>query len=229
MRALVTGASRGIGLELVRQLAARGDRVVAAARTPESASLLKELAAESDGRVEIVALDVNSAESVSKLEAAFSNGPLDLLINNAGVVGKMAPLEELDFDDMAAVYSTNALGALRVTRALLPRLRAGATKKIVNISTGMASLSDNGSGGAWAYRMAKAALNMATRNLGLALGREGFRVVAVNPGWVKTDMGGKGATMPVEESARRILAIVDGLSTEQNGSFVNHDGEPFPW
>lgn len=227
MRVLVTGASRGIGLELVRQLSERGDHVIAAARRPNESAALVELA--KSGRVEAVELDVTSAESVARLSEGFSEGPLDVLINNAGVTGKMRPLEDLDFDDMAATYQTDALGPLRVTRALLPRLRRGMTKKIVNVSTGMASLADNGSGGAWAYRMAKVALNMATRNLAIALRGEGFTCVCLNPGWVKTDMGGSGATMEVAESARRILRIVDGVDIRQSGSFLNHTGDPFPW
>lgn len=229
MRVFITGTSRGIGLELARQLAARGDRVVASARAPDTSSELGALRSAHPDRVEVVELDVASAESVAGLEQRMAPGAIDALINNAGVVGKLRPLEELDFDDMQSAYATDALGPLRVTRALLPRLRQSSVKRIMNVSTGMASLADNGSGGAWGYRMAKAALNMATRNLAIALGPEGFACVAVNPGWVKTDMGGSGATMPVEESAARLLRILDGLGASENGRFLNHDGQPFPW
>lgn len=229
MRVFVTGASRGIGLELTRQLAERGDRVVAAARTPDGAPKLSALWGAHADRIELVQLDVASADSVAGLEQRVAPGPIDALINNAGVVGKLRPLEDLDFDDMLNAYATDALGPVRVTRALLPRLEQGKSKKILNVSTGMASLADNGSGGAWGYRMAKAALNMATRNLSIALRPKGFSCVVVNPGWVKTDMGGSGATMPVEESAARLLRILDTLDVKQSGSFLNYDGEPFPW
>lgn len=229
MRYFVTGTSRGIGLELTRQLVARGDRVVASARNPEASQGLSALHRAHASQIELVTLDVASEASVAALDSAVPAGPIDVLINNAGVVGKLRSLEDLDFDDLLHTFTTDALGPLRVTRALLPRLRQGKAKKIVNISTGMASLADNGSGGAWGYRMAKAALNMATRNLAIALKNEGFACVAVNPGWVKTDMGGSGATMPVEESAQRILRITDELDAQHSGTFLNHDGEPFPW
>lgn len=228
MRVIVTGATRGIGLELCRQLAGRGDQVVAGARRPEPASELHRIAGEAAGRLSVLPLDVASDDSVRAFETLLTH-PVDVLINNAGVVGQMGAFPELDFSDMQATHGTNALGPLRVTRAALAALRQGDAKKIVNVSTGMASLADNTSGGAWGYRMAKAALNMATRNLALALGKEGFVCVAVNPGWVKTDMGGAGATMAVEESAARILRIVDALDATKNGKFLNHDGNPFPW
>ncbi|MBK7583879.1 MAG: SDR family oxidoreductase [Myxococcales bacterium] len=228
MRVFITGASRGIGLELARQVAARGDHVVAAARKPAGAVGLSELASSLPDRVQVVELDVASDASAARLKDSVT-GPLDVLINNAGVVGKSGPLDELDFDDLLTTYSTDALGPLRVTRALLPLLSAGSTKKIVNISTGMASISDNGSGGAWGYRMAKAALNMATKNLALMLRSEAIVCIAVNPGWVKTDMGGRGANMPVEESAKRILGIVASIGIGDTGRFLNYDGETFPW
>ncbi|MFO0564631.1 MAG: SDR family oxidoreductase [Polyangiaceae bacterium] len=228
MRVIVTGASRGIGLELCRQLAGRGDQVVAGARRPAEASELRRVAGEVAGRITVLPLDVASEESVRSFGGLLTQ-PVDVLINNAGVVGKMGAFPELDFTDLQATYGTNALGPLRVASAALAALRQGDAKKIVNVSTGMASLADNTSGGAWGYRMAKAALNMATRNLALALGKEGFVCVAVNPGWVKTDMGGAGATMAVEESAARILRIVDTLDATKNGSFLNHDGNAFPW
>lgn len=227
MRAVVTGANRGIGLEFVRQLLARGDRVVAAVREPKKADRLRDLAA--GERLEIVACDVSSDASVAELDSKLAPGPVDTLINNAGIIGQHGRFPSLDYEDCIRVFSTNALGALRVSTALLDRLRKGSSPRIVNISTGMASLADNGSGGAWAYRMSKAALNMATVNLGLALGGDGITCIAVNPGWVQTDMGGAGANMPVDESVRRLLAIHDGLTLEKSGSFLNHDGSVFPW
>lgn len=201
---------------------------MAAARKPAGAVGLSELASSLPDRVQVVELDVASDASAARLKDSVT-GPLDVLINNAGVVGKSGPLDELDFDDLLTTYSTDALGPLRVTRALLPLLSAGSTKKIVNISTGMASISDNGSGGAWGYRMAKAALNMATKNLALMLRSEAIVCIAVNPGWVKTDMGGRGANMPVEESAKRILGIVASIGIGDTGRFLNYDGETFPW
>jgi NAD(P)-dependent dehydrogenase (short-subunit alcohol dehydrogenase family) len=155
---------------------------------------------------------------------------VDALVNNAGIMGKRASgLEALEMDDVLATYNTNALGMLRVTRALLPHLKEGAGKKILNVSTGMGSIADNTSGGGWGYRLSKAALNMATKNLALELGPIGIRCVAVNPGWVQTDMGGSSATMKVEESASRLIRIIDELTPEESGSFLDNDGKPYPY
>jgi NAD(P)-dependent dehydrogenase (short-subunit alcohol dehydrogenase family) len=223
MNVVITGANRGIGLELARQFAARGDRVVAAVRDPSRAESAKKI----DG-VEVLACDVSSDESVTTFAKSLT-GPVDILVNNAGVTGKRAAFADLDFEDMLRVYGTNALGALRVTRALLPRLCEGSAKKILNLSTGMGSIGDNTSGGSWAYRLSKAALNMATRNLGHELASDGVLCVAVNPGWVQTDMGGPSATLPVAESAARLIRIIDGLKREQSGTFLNHDGQVYPY
>jgi NAD(P)-dependent dehydrogenase (short-subunit alcohol dehydrogenase family) len=229
MRIVVTGANRGIGLELTRQLLERGDSVVATARDPEHADALKSLHQRFGDRLWLVRLDVSSDGSAAELVKALPDGPLDGLINNAGTLGKMATFSELDLDDAVRTFQTNALGALRVTRALLPRLRQGSTKRVLNVSTGMGSVADNTSGGAFSYRISKAALNMATRNLAHTLRSDGIAVVVVNPGWVQTDMGGAGATMPVDESARRLLAIFDSLDLATSGSFLNYDGTTFPW
>lgn len=225
MRIVVTGASRGIGLELVRQFLARGDSVVAAARDPGGAEQLKKL----EGDLQLVACDVAIDASAAALGREVT-GPVDVLVNNAGIVGKRASgLVELEMDDLLATYNTNALGALRVTRALVPRLTEGQAKKVLNVSTGMGSIADNSSGGSWGYRLSKAALNMATKNLALELAPAGISCVAVNPGWVQTDMGGKSATMRVEDSAKKLIQIIDGLTPEASGSFLNHDGSPYPF
>jgi NAD(P)-dependent dehydrogenase (short-subunit alcohol dehydrogenase family) len=225
MRVVVTGANRGIGLELVRQFLARGDSVVAGARDPASATELKAL----KGKLEVGACDVASDESVASF-AKGVKGPVDAVVNNAGIIGKRAAgLAELDFADMRATFDTNALGALRVTRAFLPHLKEGNGKKVLSVSTGMASISDNASGGSWGYRMSKAALNMATKNLAHELRGLGISAVAVNPGWVQTDMGGGSASMKVDESARRLIAIVDGLTLEQSGSFLDNDGSKYEY
>jgi NAD(P)-dependent dehydrogenase (short-subunit alcohol dehydrogenase family) len=225
MRVVVTGANRGIGLELVRQFLARGDSVVAGARDPASATELKAL----KGTLEVGACDVASDESVASF-AKGVKGPVDAVVNNAGIIGKRAAgLAELDFADMRVTFDTNALGALRVTLAFLPHLKEGNGRKVLSVSTGMASISDNTSGGSWGYRMSKAALNMATKNLAHELRGLGISAVAVNPGWVQTDMGGGSASMKVDESARRLIAIVDGLTLEQSGSFLDNDGSKYEY
>jgi NAD(P)-dependent dehydrogenase (short-subunit alcohol dehydrogenase family) len=155
--------------------------------------------------------------------------PVDVLVNNAGVMGRLTSLEDLDTGDAMRTFDTNALGPLRVTRALLPHLTRGARRCVVHISSGMGSISDNTSGGAYAYRMAKAALNMANKSMSVDLAGRGFVCVVMCPGWVRTDMGGDGAPLSVEGSVRNLVARIDAFGPSDNGTFVSHDGRAFPY
>jgi len=224
MRIVITGANRGIGLELTRRYLARGDRVDAAVRNPATAKELESLGGSAEGRLRVLACDVSSDESVRALAAALGDAAVDLLINNAGVMGKMQALADLDFADVARTMDTNAFGPLRVTGALLPHLRRGSVRKIVHISSGMGSITDNTSGGAYGYRMSKAALNMGNRSMACDLRGEGFTAIVVNPGWVKTDMGGAGAPTPVEESAQKMLELIDRVGIADTGNFFDYRG-----
>jgi NAD(P)-dependent dehydrogenase (short-subunit alcohol dehydrogenase family) len=227
MRWVITGTNRGIGFELTRQALARGDEVDAAARRPEGARALGELAAKYGDRLRLHACDVTSDPSVRAFVAGLAPGRIDVVLNNAGVMGKLTSLEDLDMADAVETFEVNALGPLRVSKALLPRLEHGA--KLVHITSGMGSITDNTSGGAYAYRMAKAALNMASRSMAVDLRGRGMLSVVVNPGWVKTDMGGAGAPLPVETSAANILRLIDGLRAEQSGAFLDHSGSEWPF
>lgn len=224
MRVVITGANRGIGLELARQCATRGDEVFAGVRDPERAGDLRAV----QGRLSIHRCDVTDDATVRAFAAAVE-GPIDLVVDNAGVTGKMQSLEDLDLDDVKRTFDVDALGPIRVSRAFLPHLRRGGGKKLVHVSTGMASIADNTSGGAYAYRMAKAALNMASRSMAHDLRGEGIVSVVINPGWVKTDMGGPSAPTPVEDSVRGILARIDALRLEDSGSFLDWKGGTWPW
>jgi NAD(P)-dependent dehydrogenase (short-subunit alcohol dehydrogenase family) len=224
MRFVITGANRGIGLELARQIAARGDFVEAGARSPEAAGELQELASREASRVRVHACDVASDTSVGAFAASVGDVPIDVLINNAGVTGKRAGLLDLELGEVMRTFDTNALGPIRVTRALLPNLRRGAGKRVAHISSGLGSISDNTTGGVYGYRMSKAALNMASKSMSVDLRGEGIISVVLNPGWVKTDMGGPSAPTEVEESVRRMLGIIDGLTLEQSGSFIDYRG-----
>ncbi|HTM19296.1 MAG TPA: SDR family oxidoreductase [Kofleriaceae bacterium] len=221
---LVTGASRGIGLEMVRQLHARGDTVIATARKPDAAGALRELRG-----VRVLPLDVTDTASARHLRELLGDAPIDVLVNNAGIGGRGRTIAEVDIDAARNVLEVNTLGPLRVTQALLPNLRAGHAKKLAHITSLMGSIADNGSGGAYAYRASKAALNMVNKNLSLELGPDGFTCVVLNPGWVRTDMGGKQATLPVDESVRGLINVIDHLAPADNGTFINHDGRRLPW
>ena len=226
MRFVVTGANRGIGLEFVKQLTARGEQVDATVRDPDEASELQAIAGPGV-RLRIHRLDVAEDASVEAFAAELPGGPVDVLINNAGVSGVKGG-EPIDPPDILRVLNVNAVGTLRVTRALLPRLREGKGKKIVNLTSKLGSIAE-ATGGRYAYRLSKAALNMATKLLAEDLRGEGFRTVAVHPGWVQTRMGGSAAPVPPEQSVRGMLRIIDGLTAEQSGRTFDFQGRDLPW
>jgi NAD(P)-dependent dehydrogenase (short-subunit alcohol dehydrogenase family) len=226
---LVTGANRGIGLEFVRQLAERGDTVDATVRDPGAATELRGLAERHVGKVRVHRCDVRDDASVRAVAEALADRTIDVLINNAGVMGKMLSLEDVDCDDALATFDANALGPLRVTRALLPQLLRAERPRVAHISSGMGSIGDNSSGGAYGYRMSKAALNMANRSMSVDLAARGICCVVVNPGWVQTDMGGRGAPTTVLDSVAAMLGLFDRLTLEDSGEFLDYRGGRFEW
>lgn len=228
MKIVITGANRGIGLELVRQYLARGDSVHAGVRTPERSGELAALVEPSGGRLRIHACDVAHETSVRSFAVGVTE-PVDVLINNAGVRSRPDELEGLDLEDAARTFQVNALGMLRVTHALLPMLRHSRGAKIANISSGLSSIQDNTSGGAYGYRMSKAALNMASRSLAHDLKEQGIVTVVLSPGWVQTDMGGADAPTPVNESVAGLIGVIDRLTAQDNGGFLNFRGERIAW
>ena len=229
MRVVITGASRGIGLEFVRRHLGRGDHVEAVVRSPHPGDELATLASELGGQLRVHACDVASDAGARALAESLGDAAVDVLINNAGVMGQMQALDALDHDDILRTFDTNALGPVRVTAALLPHLRRAPTRKVAHLSSGMGSITDNTSGGAYGYRMSKAALNMACRSMAIDLRAEGFKVVVLNPGWVQTDMGGQGAPTTVEESVRLLMERIDQLTPEQSGTFLDYRGHTWSW
>lgn len=222
-RVVVTGANRGIGLEYARQLAARGDEVIATARRPEEADELRAL----EG-VSVHPLDVTDSSSTRALADAIQ-APVDLLINNAGVGVRGRPLGEIEYDRMHRYFDTNTCGPLRVTESLLGHLRAGSGRTIVNMTSKMGSVADNGSGGSYAYRASKAALNIVNRSLAHDLADEGFICVVLHPGWVQTEMGGGAALLTPAESVSGLLEVIDGLDRADSGRFFDNAGQEVPW
>lgn len=217
--AIVTGSGRGIGLALCRELVARGASVLAACRS-KSAAL-------SALRVEVVeGVDVASADGARALARAVGERKIDLLINNAGILAEES-LAELDFDSIERQFTVNALGPLRVTEALLPRLARGA--KIGLITSRMGSIEDNGSGGYYGYRMSKAALNAAGKSLAIDLKPRGVAVALLHPGFVRTEMTAMHGSVAPEEAARGLLARLDDLTLAESGGFWHMNGERLPW
>jgi len=221
---LITGANRGLGLEFARQYADAGWKVIGTARKPEKATELKELGAR------VMQLDVADAASVAALATALEGEPIDLLINNAGMMHREAnSIEGLDFDAVERVLAVNTIGPMRVTQALLPNLRLAKTRQIVHITSGLGSIEENTRGGFLGYRESKAALNMFNRSLAAEFADEGFTCVVMSPGWVQTDMGGPNAHLTPEQSITGMRTVISGLTPADNGSYRNHDGAAVPW
>ena len=215
---LITGANRGIGLELCRQLLARGDEVIAVCRRVSDELMALNL------RV-IEGVDVSSDESIRGLQNEPGLEGLDWLINNAGILS-VENLDNLDFAAMERQFRVNALGPLRVTAALLPKLGAGA--KIGIITSRMGSVEDNTSGGYYGYRMSKAAVNMAGMSLARDLQQSGVAVALLHPGMVATEMTGGQGISP-EQSVSGLIQRMDALNMAQTGNFWHAEGEQLPW
>lgn len=215
---LVSGANRGIGLELCRQLAARGESVTGLCR--KSSDALDDLG------IEVIdGVDVTDPDSLDKLARRLDGRRVDWLINNAGVLDRDS-LDSLDFDAIEWQFRVNAAGPLRLTQSLLPLLGAGSAVAIV--TSRMGSIGDNTSGGYYGYRMSKAAVNMAGASLAKDLESRQIAVALLHPGMVATDMTG-GNGVPVDHAARGLIARMDELDMASSGSFWHAEGEVLPW
>lgn len=229
-RVLVTGASRGLGLEFVRQFLAGGDAVVATCRQPDAADALAALAAAHPGRLEVRALDVDAAASRAALhDALAAGGGLDLLVNNAGVLTRDERLGALDPAAFRQAFETNALAPLLLTEALLPLLRAGRSPTVAFLSSQLGSIARTDSFYTPSYAMAKAALNMAGALLARPLHEAGIASVLLHPGWVRTAMGGPQAPLEAPEAVAGMRAVIDALPRDGVARFLDYRGDPLPW
>ena len=220
---LITGANRGIGLEYARQFAARGYEVIGTARDPADARELSAVAQ----RVE--QLDVTDAASVAALATRLEGVAIDILVNNAGIFPRGdVTIDKVDFGTMERTFAVNTFGPLRVVQALLPNLRKGERKTIVNMSSQLGSIG-NSNGRWYAYRASKAALNQVNKVLSAELGPDGFICAVLHPGWVRTDMGGSNATYSPQESVRGLIGVIERLKPSDNGRFFDFKGESIPW
>jgi len=220
---LIVGANRGIGLELARQYADSGWSVIGTAREPASAQNLQATGAR------VFPLDVTDQASVDQLITSLDRIGIDLLIVNAGIQKLMWTLNDIDMAAFEGLLRVNTLGPVRIICALLPSLRLGGQRKVVTLTSELASITDNTKGSFYGYRESKAALNMFTKSLAAELGGEGFVCVALHPGWVKTDMGGPEAPLDVTESVNGLRAVIDSLKPQDNGSYRTHSGATLPW
>lgn len=229
---LITGANRGVGLELTRQLLARGDRVIATCRQPDRAQILQQWMEEYGDQLFVVALDVTDDDSVQAARTAVEDklDRLDILISNAGILIKTEVLSTFDAAIMQRTFDVNVTGVMRVTTQFLDLLRLGHEPKLINISSQLGSLNKmRPNWGRYSYNSSKAALNMVTRMLAFDLQADGIAVRAIHPGWVQTDMGGMNAAVTPNDSAAGILRLADDLTLANTGTFHIYSGEEHPW
>ncbi|MGR5119118.1 SDR family oxidoreductase [Vibrio astriarenae] len=223
----ITGANRGIGLELVQQFLTQGEKVTATYRDQQNAQALLALA-ESHPTLTCLQLDVTDDPAVESLTENLST--IDILINNAGYYGpKGYGFGHTDIQEWRKVFEINTIAPLKLVEALFPLLQQGHDKKIMCLSSKVGSMTENTSGGGYIYRSSKAALNSVVKSLSNDLSDKGFTVLALHPGWVQTEMGGPNALITTEESAAGLVNVITNSNISDSGSFVNYLGEELPW
>lgn len=236
-RVLITGAGRGIGLEVARQYARRGDRVLAGCRDIERAPELRRLVEQHGDQVSVLPLEVADTGSIAAAvrQAHRETDGLDVLINNAAINPGDRETDGpdgqalLDAERIMEVLRVNVVAPLQMAQAFAALLRAGANPRVVNISSGAGSLTYKTEGGDYAYATSKAALNMITRTFAFNVRGDGVTAVVIDPGWVKTDMGGPDAHLEPQQSAQGLLTVVDRLTIDDAGRYLNYDGAQLPW
>ncbi|MGB1189247.1 MAG: SDR family oxidoreductase [Pseudomonadales bacterium] len=224
---LITGTNKGVGLELTKIYAARGDTVYAACRNPAEAEALKAI----EGDVKIVEVVVGDSASVTAMAASLEGVAIDVVVNNAGMAGPSFDQQTtyaMDFEGWAETFNVNSMGPVRVMQALLPNLRSGTEAKVVTITSQMGALSLD-MVAAHAYCASKAAINKFMRMASIDLKKEDIAVGLIHPGWVQTDMGGPRADLTPLESAEGVAAVIDQLSLSNTGGFWKWNGETHDW
>ncbi|MGJ8656624.1 MAG: SDR family oxidoreductase [Akkermansiaceae bacterium] len=230
---LITGANRGLGLELSKQFAAENYHVIGTARSPEKATDLKEVADE------VLALDVTSDESIKGLSKALNGQPIDILVHNAGYFGptkglgpgneKSASLATLTRSEVLDCFAVNSAGPIFVTQGLLPNLNASKQAKVIVISSRSGIINQARGAGAYGYRISKTGANRAVRIMSVDKALKGAIVVAVAPGHNQTDMGGTKAKLTPEVSMAAVKKLITEFTKKENGKFIYYDGKELPW
>lgn len=234
-RVLITGASRGLGLEHARQYLAKGWEVIATARNPESSPGLDSLSSENADLLRVMQLDVTDHARVEAVAAELAGESLDVVLNNAGTYGPKSAfegmhyqsLESMDYGLWREMMEVNAIAAFKVAVCFKPHLEAAAHPLLVNMSSDMGSIGNNSIGHAYAYRSSKTALNMLTK--GMAIEWKEVTVIAMAPGWCRTDLGGPEAPVDPVESVRMQQECFESLESSRSGEFINRFGETVNW
>lgn len=227
---MITGANRGIGLELVRQYAADGWEVLACCRSPENAPELKQLAA-ANGNVSVHLLDVTNAQQRKVLATQLKGKPIDILFNSAGVSGSWSAqgFGHCQAEEWLDVLHINVVTPMLMMQDFAANVALSERKIIANMSSKMGSIADNTSGGSYLYRSSKAALNMVNKSAAHDLARKGISVVLLHPGWVRTDMGGPNGELSVEESVTALKRNLANVTFADSGRLLDIDGSSIPW
>jgi len=220
---MITGASRGLGLEFARQFYNEGCRVIATCRNPKDANALNAI-----GDIDVHALDVTDDKNVATLAEKFRGENIDILINNAGVIGQRDGFGKLDYDIWAETMDTNVFGPMRVAEAFRDNVMNSEKKQMIFITSRMGSITE-AVPNAYVYRSSKAALNMAVKCLSGELAKQGLIAVLFHPGHVQTDMGGQAAPVSPQKSIEGMKNQIVGLTRDDNGRFLSYDGHQIPW
>ncbi|MEO9470275.1 SDR family oxidoreductase [Parasphingorhabdus sp.] len=217
---LITGANRGLGLEMAKQYSNNGWDVMATARAPEKAEELNAI-----GNVQVMALDAADETSIAQFAAEIGDQPIDLFINNAGIYGPM----DLDRSGWLDLFAVNVVAPVQLATALKDNVARSKDKKMMVLSSQVGSIAENDTGSMMYYRSSKAAVNQAWKSLALQWKDDGLTLAMLHPGWVKTDMGGPQAPLSPQESVSGMRQVIDGLNHDQTGTFHNYDGQSIPW
>ncbi len=226
---LITGANRGIGLELVRQYAADDWRVLACSRHLEKSDTLNALAARYPGQIAVHALDVADHAQIEKLAWLLIHESIDLLLNNAGIYTASHKDNNIDYEAWVHSFRVNTMASLKIAEAFATQIARSNKKIIVTISSKMGSIEDNSGGGSYIYRSSKAAANMVVKSLSIDLKPVGVIAVALHPGWVQTEMGGPNALISTTQSVSGMRHVINRLTLADSGKFFAYDGRTIPW
>ena len=224
---LITGTNRGIGLKFAEEYSKLGWHVIATCRNPSHANKLNQLAKDF-GSIEIYPLEVSNSDQIHELADALKNKPIDVLINNAGI-HRSCTMGSINKQAWLESFTINSIAPYEVTIHLLDNILQGSLKKVISITSKMGSIDDNTSGGSYIYRSSKTALNSIMRSLEHDLGHQGIATLTLHPGWVRTDMGGMGAWINVDESVAGMMKQIEKLNLSNAGRYVDYAGKKINW
>ena len=227
---LITGANRGLGLGLVKKYLENNEKVFCTTRNISKSKELKLLKEKHTNNLEICELDLLDKDSPNILSNFLVNKPIDLFINNAGVIGQSAQhFKSISLNPWIEVLKVNLIAPLLITQSIIKNIEKSSEKRIYILSSKVGSIEDNKSGGMYVYRSSKSALNQIVKSLSIDLKPLGISVISLHPGWVRTEMGGPNALISVEESVNGMFGVISNTNIKNSGQFINYDGTQIPW